>query len=51
MIIKFQIIKILIKFFKNNLKITYLISNLIWWNLNFKKYFGSYSFDYREKFL
>ena len=36
-------------FLKNNLKITYLISNLIWWNLNFKKYFGSYSFDYLEK--
>ena len=36
-------------FLKNNLKTTYQISNLIWWNLNFKKYFGSYSFDYLEK--
>ena len=34
---------------KDNFKISYALSELIWWKMNFKEFFSSYTFDYLDK--
>ena len=34
---------------KENFKILYTLSELIWWKMNFKEFFSSYSYDYLDK--
>ncbi len=34
---------------KENFKISYTLFELIWWKVNFKKFFSSYSYDYLDK--
>ena len=36
-------------FVRDNFKVSYFSAHIIWWKLNFKKYFGSYTYDYMEK--
>ena len=34
---------------KENFKISYTLSELVWWKMNFKKFFSDYSYDYLDK--